>query len=99
MTSRLILLVLYVVAMTACGPAPTMAAPEEAQSRTRAESERFVVERADVFRDALAYDGKRGIYVIRDKQTGREFIGVSGVGVAEIGSHSCGKSCVAEDER
>ncbi|MDK4687856.1 hypothetical protein [Kingella negevensis] len=35
-----------------------------------------------------AYGNKRGVYVIKDSDTGREFVGISGVGIAELGSHA-----------
>lgn len=59
---------------------------------------RFKVEKVSVFYDKLAYDGKRGVYVITDTETGKQFVGVSGVGVSELGSHSNGK-VTATDER
>ena len=59
---------------------------------------RVTVDRVDVVADTLAYGGARGVYVIRDAQTGREFIGVSGVGIAETGDHQSGKMR-ARDER
>jgi len=40
------------------------------------------------FRDALAYDNWRGVYLIQDKQTGQEYIGISGIGISEISSHT-----------
>lgn len=49
---------------------------------------RFEVTRVGVFDDPLAYNNKRGIYVIRDKSTGTEFVGISGIGISETGSHS-----------
>jgi hypothetical protein len=61
--------------------------------------ERVQVTRLSVFKDSLAYDGKRGVYLIRDTETGAEYIGVSGVGIAQVGRHHCGKNCVREDER
>lgn len=61
---------------------------------------RFKVKRDGVFEDSLAYNGKRGVYVITDTHTGKEFVGVSGIGVSEIGSHSTdGEGGTAEDER
>jgi len=60
---------------------------------------RIRVERVGVISDPIAYSGKRGLYVITDNKTGQEFIGVSGVGVVETGSHHCGKACTREDER
>ena len=59
---------------------------------------RIVVERIDVVADSLAYGGTRGVYIIRDTQNGREFIGVSGVGISETGQHQSGKTQV-RDER
>jgi hypothetical protein len=61
-------------------------------------SGRFKVERVSVFYDKLAYDRKRGVYVITDTETGKQFVGVSGVGVSELGSHPSGK-VTATDER
>lgn len=61
-------------------------------------SNRFNVVRVDVFRDKLAYDGKRGVYVITDKETNQEFIGVSGIGISELAQHSSGKT-TSRDER
>jgi hypothetical protein len=59
---------------------------------------RYEVKRAAVFKDNLAYSGKRGIYEIKDKQTGKIYVGVSGIGITEKGSHSTGKT-TAEDEQ
>lgn len=52
------------------------------------DSGRFTVTLGAKFKDGLAYDGERGIYMITDHKTGKEFVGVSGVGIAELGSHS-----------
>lgn len=59
---------------------------------------RFTVTRVGVFRDTIAYENVRGIYVVTDNQTGTEYVGISGVGIAETGRHSAGKTSV-EDER
>jgi hypothetical protein len=61
------------------------------------QASRFAVERVGVFEDDLAYGNRRGIYVITDKTTGREYIGVSGVGVSELGSHQAGKTRVSDE--
>jgi hypothetical protein len=84
------------VFLAACKPAPNMPMKETAPIM---QSERVSVTRIGVFEDDLAYDNRRGIYVIKDSQTGKEYIGVSGIGITESGIHSCGKSCVQEDER
>lgn len=62
---------------------------------------RFEIERVGVFKDDLAYMGKRGIYILRDSQTGRHFVGVSGIGISELGSHDSGdvNSHQVPDER
>lgn len=58
---------------------------------------RFVVRRVDVVVDSVAYNGKRGVYVITDTKTGAEFVGVSGVGISELGSHRSGKTTVTDE--
>lgn len=63
------------------------------------ESDRVSVRKITEFKDGLAYDDYRGVYIITDRKTGKEFIGVSGIGISEVGSHTCGKSCTAQDER
>ena len=63
---------------------------------------RFKVDMVAKFDDNLAYDGIRGIYVIVDKQTKKEYVGVSGIGISELGSHHVltGKSeYTVRDER
>lgn len=64
-----------------------------------AESGRVQVRKISEFRDDLAYDDYRGVYIITDTETGQEFIGVSGVGISAIGQHNCGKNCWKRDER
>lgn len=61
-------------------------------------SDRFEVTRVQKFTDELAYEDERGIYIITDRKTGREFLGVSGIGISELGSHSSGKA-TQSDER
>lgn len=56
------------------------------------------VKRITKFYDDIAYNGTRAIYLITDEKTGKEFIGISGIGITEVGSHSSGKSTV-RDER
>lgn len=48
--------------------------------------------------DYLAYNDIRGVYLIKDNLTGQEFIGISGIGISELGSHQSGKT-TKEDER
>lgn len=60
--------------------------------------QRVTITRLGVFKDELAYDNKRGIYLIVDTKTDIEYIGISGIGISEVGSHRSGKSTF-EDER
>lgn len=66
-------------------------------SVTAATQDRLIVERVQIIRDKLAYNERRGLYVIRDTQTGKEYVGLSGVGIAELGSHSSGKTTVPDE--
>jgi len=51
-------------------------------------TDRFQVVRVSTFEDRLAYGSERGVYTLRDLQTGKEYVGVSGVGISELGSHT-----------
>lgn len=88
------------LALTACGPDANMpmyeqeARPEGMGINTNG---RFKVERVGVFKDTLAYDNRRGLYVITDTKTGQEFLGVSGIGISELGSHQSGKSRLSDE--
>lgn len=60
-------------------------------------SARIAVTRIGVIEDSLAYGGRRGIYIITDTKTGKEYVGVSGIGISELGSHSAGKTVVGDE--
>ena len=90
MKPALFLIGLSAALSAACGPKPTMplAVPETLPPvEPSGASPRVTVERIGVFKDDLAYGDRRGVYIIRDTKTGREFIGVSGIGISELGSH------------
>ena len=74
--------------------------PDEVAPQPVAEATagRFTVTRVQVVGDSLAYGDKRGVYVIVDTLTGAEYVGVSGVGIAELGSHASGRT-TTRDER
>lgn len=59
---------------------------------------RVTITRIGVFDDSIAYAGQRGIYIITDHKTGKEFIGISGIGISETGEHKDGKT-THQDER
>ena len=71
------------LALAACGPPPTDDMPAATGSTGRVH-----VERIGVINDTIAYGNRRGIYVITDRKTGTEFIGVSGVGITETSAHT-----------
>lgn len=60
-------------------------------------TDRFRVELVQVLQDSIAYDDKRGVYVITDTATGKEYLGVSGVGISELGSHNTGKTTTSDE--
>lgn len=79
-------------------PNSTPTIPLETNSEIQLEkSQRFRVKLVSKFEDNLAYGGKRGIYEIIDSQTGKIYIGVSGIGITEKGSHKSGKSSVTDE--
>ena len=61
-------------------------------------SETVEVRRQGSFRDDTAYSNYRSVYVVTDKRTGQQSIGLSGVGLSEPGAHLVGK-VRREDER
>jgi len=88
-------------ALAGCGPKPTMEMNIANTPKPGLESNsNYSVTRVGVFEDNLAYDGKRGIYEITDNRTGKKYIGVSGIGISELGSHVVDdKGNTAPDER
>lgn len=59
---------------------------------------RFSVSRVGVFSDTLAYGERRGIYIIKDSISKKEYVGISGIGISELGLHSDGDDTI-KDER
>lgn len=92
-----------VLLLAGCDQGPQPAHSQMAlASQMSADADRVSVTKLSEFRDELAYNNWRGVYLIRDKQTGMEFIGISGVGISEVGSHSLQSGKVRtthEDER
>jgi hypothetical protein len=60
---------------------------------------RFSLSRVQIVKDDLAYSRERGVYILKDSQTGTEYIGVSGIGITELGRVGCGKACTKEIEQ
>ena len=57
----------------------------------------FVLIKKQSFYDESAYGNVRGVYILKDRVTGKEYIGVSGIGISERGSHSAGKTTVSDE--
>lgn len=98
-------LAILLLLLAGCRPAPNMQMYDQANNADSVliqDNQRVKVTRIGVFKDNLAYDGRRGVYLIKDEQTGHEFIGLSGVGISQIGDHpvSAGKTLATHsDER
>lgn len=56
------------------------------------QGDRVSVELISTFPDSEAYNSVRKVYIIRDNTTGREYFGVTGVGISEVGVQSNGKT-------
>lgn len=84
-----IFIVIFSLLLSACdsGPEPAKSMMD-VSSQLSADADRIKVTKMSEFRDTLAYDNWRGVYLIQDKQTGKEYIGISGIGISEVGSHT-----------
>lgn len=95
-TAFLIVVLLAVMLLTGCsrdiqtGVMPTLIG--------QTNNDRFEVKLVQVFRDDLAYGYLRGIYILKDKKSGKEYLGISGVGISEIGTHSDGDDTIKHEK-
>lgn len=90
-----VVILLAALVLPGCQPEATMPMYEHTVAPaggTALSGNRFKVELVGTFKDRLAYDGRRGVYIITDTQTGQELVGLSGIGISELGSHSSGKA-------
>ena len=88
------------VGLAGCGPDPDMPMRQQSAAANAValqEQQRIQVTRIGVFRDDLAYNSRRGVYAITDAKTGKEYIGISGIGIQETGSHNACKSYVSDE--
>jgi hypothetical protein len=103
MTNRISswLAIALVLALSACEPTAQAKMKSTAIVTPTESSGRYTMVLVEKFDDGLAYNGTRGLYVITDTETGREWIGVSGIGISELGSHTNGgkHKHTVEDER
>lgn len=96
-TKIIALLMVVVLAILLIGGCRPTADTQMKVSPPVASSSRVTVTRIGVFEDSMAYGDRRGIYIITDTKTGKEYIGVSGIGISELGSHSNGKVIVGDE--
>lgn len=64
---------------------------------TLQKSEQFIVVRVQNFIDKTAYNSERAIYIITDRKTGVQYVGISGIGISELGNHKSGKITVSDE--
>ena len=57
----------------------------------------FVLIKKQTFYDESAYGNVRNVYVLKDRVNGKEYIGVSGIGISERGNHQQGKISVPDE--
>lgn len=57
----------------------------ESFSTDNTQNDRIKIERVGIINDQLAYHSQRGVYIITDTKTGKEYIGVSGIGISDVG--------------
>lgn len=80
---------------------PRVVVPEEKEvviTKVTPPKLRFNLEKVQTFGDTDAYGNIRNIYILTDSETGKEYIGISGIGIVEMGSHQQSKSTI-KDER
>lgn len=97
---RALIILAAALALAGCGiPDPNYQAQRARMVPVEAANQpgRFIVSRVQIIEDGLAYNDKRGVYTIKDTVTGKEYVGLSGVGIAELGSHRSGKTTVSDE--
>ncbi|KMV67779.1 hypothetical protein WB66_11035 [bacteria symbiont BFo1 of Frankliniella occidentalis] len=84
-----LLAVMTILVLVGCDRWPEPAKSEMGlASQLSADADRITVTKLSEFKDDLAYNDWRGVYLVKDKQTGKEWVGISGIGISEVGSHS-----------
>ena len=57
----------------------------------------FVLIKKQTFYDESAYGNVRNVYILKDKFTGKEYVGISGIGISERGNHQQGKTSIPDE--
>lgn len=94
---KIILSVLCLTMLAACEPSASIEQYGKREEVDIKNINRIHVQRIAIIRDDIAYSNSRGVYLITDRKTGKEYIGLSGVGISEAGSHLSGKTVVADE--
>lgn len=79
---KLILSLLVVATLCGCGQSPEDS--RRVDTNGSATHGRFNLQLSETFRDPSAHDGYREVYLLTDTKTGREYVGVSGIGISEV---------------
>ena len=57
----------------------------------------FVLIKKQTFYDESAYGNVRNVYILKDRVNGKEYVGVSGIGISERGNHQQGKTSIPDE--
>ncbi len=96
---KIFLSIICLFVLAACEPTASYQQYREGKPVEIQTEDRIVVKRIAVIPDDIAYSDYRGVYLITDKKTGKEYIGLSGVGISESGSHQSGKASISDERQ
>jgi hypothetical protein len=91
----LVILLSSILTLTGCGSEDYKNTPKSSVIYEEPVSNpirpRFSINLEQILEDKLSYGGNRGVYRIVDNETGKEYFGISGIGITELGSKFQGK--------
>lgn len=96
---QILLSIICLFVLAACEPTASYQQYREGKPVEIQTEDRIVVKRIAVIPDDIAYSDYRGVYLITDKKTGKEYIGLSGVGISESGTHQSGKASISDERQ
>lgn len=94
------ILALTILSLALCGCTPDqerVKIDSKVISETSVAFDGVKITKVGTFQDYSAYGSERCVYRIVDSKSGKEFIGISGVGISETGDHSSGKSRLTDE--
>ncbi len=86
-----LILILIAFSIAACADNSDQTNLINSKFESAENSDRFTVTKVSKFKDTDAYNQYRCIYLIKDNLKNKEYLGVSGIGVSELGSHPEGE--------